>query len=353
MLSRVANSLYWMTRYIERAENTARIVDVNLHLLLDHRKLNDSRFSDYWLPILQSTGDEALYHQLHDEVAGGNVTQFLVFSPKNANSIYSCIGSARENARMIRDQITMEMWEEINRLYLFLGSCAGREAWKLRPYDFLQEIKQSSLYLHGLANATMARDEGWNFMQVGKFLERADMTTRILDVRYQSVPEKGMPPQMVAQVDSFEWSAILRSCSAWDAYRLVYSLDVHPVHVVEYLLLSDKFPRSVRFCASELDQALRSIAGGTLGSFSHSVEKLSGRLLAELQFGTVEEVFFHGFHTYLDKLQQRFNAIGEAVFEAYVKRAFDTPSPEIEKQQEQQQQQVFAVSSALQEFGAR
>ncbi len=342
MLSRVANSLYWMTRYIERAENIARIVDVNLHLLLDHRRLSDVRFSDYWLPILESTGDEEAFYRLHKKVNGRNVTHFLVFCLENPNSIYSCIAFARENARMIRDQITMELWEEMNRLYLFLGSKSGCELWESQLHDFLGEIKQSSLYLHGLASATVARDDGWNFMQIGKFLERADKTTRILDVRYQKLPAKGLPGP-TTQVDSFEWAALLRSCSAWDAYRQVYSLEVNPRNVVEYLLLSEGFPRSVRFCTAELDVALRSISGVPFGSFSNAAEKLSGRLLAELQFGTVEEIFEFGFHAYLDVLQQKLNQIGEAVFDVYVRRSFENPNPEIERQQEQQQQ-VLSLS---------
>ena len=174
MLSRVVNSLYWMSRYIERAENTARIVDTTLQLLLDSRHLNDSQLAAHWMPIIQATGDETLFGQLFPQANGHAVTDFLVFHPANPNSIFTSISQARENARMVRDQITVEIWEELNRLYLFLNSPRAREVWDDSPFDFLQQVKASSLQLVGIVFATVVHNEGWHFMQAGKFLERAD-----------------------------------------------------------------------------------------------------------------------------------------------------------------------------------
>src|SRR6266403_1536787 len=293
MLSRVANSLYWMSRYIERAENIARIVDVNLLLLLDFRNPDDQRLAQYWTPIVQSTGDEALFQQWYDEANGRTVTDFLTFRADNPNSILNSIAQARENARMVRDQITIEMWEEINRLYLFLRSPRAREVWKASPHEFFQEVKSSSLHLQGLTDATIPHTEGWNFMLAGKFLERADKTTRILDVRHARLPAKGLPPP-VQQADALEWAAVLRSCSAWDAYGQVYAAEVNPRHVVEFLLLSNDFPRSVRFCLAAFDAALRRISGVSDRRFNNDAEKLSGRLLAEIQFSAVDDIFLHG-----------------------------------------------------------
>jgi uncharacterized alpha-E superfamily protein len=214
MLSRVANSLFWMSRYIERAENIARIVDVNLQLLLDFRNLDDQRLAEHWVPIVQSTGDDALFFELYKDARGQTVTEFLTFRADNPNSILSCISLARENARMIRDQISSEMWEEINRLHLYLRSPEARATWDSTPYEFFQAIKFSSLYLQGLIDATIRHNENWHFMQVGKYLERADKTTRILDVRHQSlVPGSG--GSVTGQTASLEWAAVLRSCSAW------------------------------------------------------------------------------------------------------------------------------------------
>jgi uncharacterized alpha-E superfamily protein len=335
MLSRVANSLFWMSRYIERAENIARIVDVNLQLLLDFRNLDDQRLAEHWVPIVQSTGDDALFFELYEDARGQTVTEFLTFRADNPNSIISCVAHARENARMIRDQISREMWEEINRLHLHLRSPEARATWNSSPYDFFQDIKFSSLYLQGLIDGTIRHNENWLFMQVGKYLERADKTTRILDVRHQSLTPGGGGANQTA---SLEWSAVLRSCSAWDAFRQYHPGEVEPVRVAEFLLLSDDFPRAVRFCLMELDKALRRISGVEERRFSNEAEKLSGRMLAEIQFSTINDILALDLHQYLDHLQKRFNNIGEAVFAAYIFQSFGDFQEEMLQQQQQQQQ---------------
>jgi len=338
MLSRVANSLYWMSRYIGRAENTARLVDVNLQLLLDMRKLDDKALAGHWMPILQSAGDEALFSQLHARATGKTVTEYLVFQPENSNSILSSVAQARENARMIRDQITSELWEEINRLYLFLHSTQARALWRSSPHDFFQEIKNSALLIQGLTDGTVMRTEGWLFTQCGRFLERADKTSRILDVRHASVPERGVPAA-TSQADALGWSAVLRSCSAWDAYKALHGAEVQPAHVAGFLLLSDIFPRSVRFCVREIDSALHRISGVADDRFSNDAEKLAGRLLAELSYSTVEEIFDYGLHAYIDMLQGKLNAIGDALFQAYIFQPFHMLEDDQLRQQEEQQQQ--------------
>jgi uncharacterized alpha-E superfamily protein len=338
MLSRVANSLYWMARYIERAENIARIVDVNLQLLLDMRSLDAEQLAAYWKPIVQATGDEEEFFKFHPLATGPAVTEFLVFQQENPNSIFQCICSARENARMVRDQITLELWEELNRLYLFLRSPQARLVWDRSPSEFFQEIKSASLHLIGIMNATMVHDEGWLFVQVGQFIERADKTTRILDVRHSTLPAHGLPTA-VSQTDALEWAAVLRSCSAWDAYKSSYGGDVHPRHVADFLLLSEDFPRSVEFCVVELNHALRRLSGVRDGKFCNDAEKLAGRLVAELQFNTIEEVFAVGLHQYLDDIQIKLNNIGAAMFNSYIFQPFENPDISHFVQQEEQQQQ--------------
>jgi uncharacterized alpha-E superfamily protein len=339
MLSRVAHSLYWMARYIERAENIARIVDVNLQLLLDMRNLDEQRLIEYWLPIVQATGDEHDFFKLHPHATGNAVTEFLVFQPENSNSIFQCISSARENARMVRDQITSELWEELNRIYLFIHSPQARKVWTRSPSEFFQEIKAASLHVIGIINATMVHDEGWRFVQAGQFLERADKTTRILDVRHQSLPERGLPPVTINPTEALEWSAVLRSCSAWDAYKTICGADVHPRLVAEFLLLDDTFPRSLRFCVSQLNRALRRISGVAEDHFSNDAERLTGRFLAELQFSTIDEIFEIGLHQYLDLAQLKLNNIGAALFNAYIFQPFNNLNEEHMVQQEEQQQQ--------------
>lgn len=338
MLSRVANSLFWMSRYIERAENTARIVDVNLQLLLDFRNLDDRRLAEHWVPILQSTGDEKLFFELYRTANGQTVTDFLVFRPENPNSIYSAVAEARENARMVRDQINVEMWEEINRLYLFLRSPQARQTWASAPDEFCSEVKRSSLYLQGLVHATVMLNEGRYFMEAGCYIERADKTTRILDVRYQTLPARGMPGP-INETDALEWVAVLRSCSALDAYRQMYGSDVQPARIAELLVLSDEFPRSVCASVARFDAALRRIAGTPSHRFTNNAEKLSGRLLAELQFSNVEDIFGPGLHEHLDQLQVKLNTMGDSLFQAYIFLPYLEAEADGPRQQQQQQQQ--------------
>lgn len=342
MLSRVANCLFWMSRHIERSENTARIVDTNLQLLLDFRNLDDSTLAEHWMPIVQSTGDEEDFLAKYSRATGHAVTEFLVFDASNPNSIVSSVAQARENARMVRDQITVELWEELNRIYLWLRSSDARQLWAHSPAEFFSQIKNGSLLLLGLIYATFVHDEGWQFMQAGKFIERADKITRIIDVRHSTFPEKGAPVN-VTQRDVLDWSAVLRSCSAWDAYKAAYGADVRPEWAVEFLLFSAEFPRSVRFCIEKFDDALRAISGVRDRRFSNEAEKLSGRLLAELEYGSIDDVLAHGVHDYMDLLQLRFNNIGAELFNAYIFQPFVALEDEILVQQEMQQQQAIAA----------
>jgi uncharacterized alpha-E superfamily protein len=347
MLSRVANCLYWMSRYIERAENIARILDVNLQLLLDFRNLDDEGLKDHWMPIVQATGDQESFVEQKQRATAAAVAEFMVFREENPNSIVSSICQARENARMVRDQITIETWEELNRLYLFVLSPEARRMWLDSPTDFFHAIKSSSLQLVGLSYATHMHNEGWWFSQAGRFIERADKTSRILDVRYHTLPERGMP-KAVNQTEALEWSAILRSCSAWDVFKSTYGAEVHPRNVADMLLLNENFPRSVRFCVERLNDSLRRISGVSERRFSNEAEKLCGRLAAELQFCTIEEVFEAGLHDYLDQLQIKLNDIGEALFDAYIFQALDADDGEDHLvQQEEQQQQTLKASSII------
>lgn len=290
------------------------------------------------MPIVQSSGDDDDFLKKYPQATGQSVTEYLVFDLSNANSISSAISQARENARMVRDQITVELWEELNRLYLWSRGPEARHLWLHSPTDFFGQIKNSSLLLLGLIYATFVHNEGWQFMQAGKFIERADKTTRILDVRHTTFPERGAPAS-ISQRDVLEWSAVLRSCSAWDAYKAAYGAEVRPEWAVELLLFSEEFPRSVRFCIEKFDDALRQVSGVSPRRFSNTAEKLCGRLLAELEYGSIDEVLSYGLHGYLDLLQQRFNEVGQELFAAYIFQPFINIEDEILVQQEMQQQQ--------------
>ena len=340
MLSRVAHSLYWMARYLERAENTARLVDVNLQLLLDFHAGEDGP-GDHWLPIVDSTGDRERFLELYPDAppGGSSVVEFLVFDPRNPNGLVESVSRARENARTVRDQLTSELWEQINRLYLFLRSPEARARFEASPAEFFAEVKEASLLLTGLGHATVMHGEGWQFVETGRYLERADQTTRILDVLHAAFPARGVPDSWTER-DAAAWAAVLRSCSAWDAYKSLYGASVEPTRVVGFLLLNEDFPRSVRFCAEELDSALRRISGVAAGRFGNTAEQRSGRFLAELRFASVEDLLAeHGLHAWLDLVQLRLAAIGEAVASTYVDQAQRArePGPAVAQQGQQQQ----------------
>lgn len=312
MLSRVANTLYWMVRYVERADNLARLIDVNQQLLLDSERLDSDRLRGFWQPIILSTGDEDLFHSIYATADSAAVIRFLTDDPRNPNSITSCIALARENARTVRDQLSDELWEELNGLYLFTRST---EAGRLIASDaprYYENVRRSALTFLGIAAATTSRDEDWDFMELGRHLERADKTTRFLDVA-SYLPEGAA----LAGAGALHWTAILRSCGALGAFRAI-ERGITARGVVEFLVFSSKFPRSVRFCMEKVDVSLHRISGTPRGTFCNEAERELGRLLADLNFGSSEDAFRVGLHDYLDGLQERFNAIGAAVFQSYV-----------------------------------
>ena len=335
MLSRVADSLYWMSRYIERAENTARLLDVNLQLMLDFEGLDDSSLTSHWMPIVASSGDLEQFVRLHPQADSHSVTDFLTFSPLNPNSILSCVGAARENARMVRDQISSEMWEVINGMYHGLRNRDAASIWKQGAYEFYEGIKAQSLLFQGLTDATYLHGPGYKFMQVGKFLERADQTSRILDIKYHMLlPD---PAEVGGAVDLAQWMAVLRSCSAFDAYHNHFVDEVQPWNVAEFLILSPTFPRAIRFSLGALDYHLRSLTATAQGQFSNASEQLSGRLHAEVLYTTVSEIFREGLHEYIDRLQTKLSRLNNSILDCYVHQPEIDLGLEIEQQQQQQQ----------------
>lgn len=334
MLSRVADSLYWMSRYIERAENSARLLDVNLRLLLDFEDLDDLKLKEHWEPVIRAAGEEELFYKLYEQADSESVTEFLTFSRDNPSSVLSCMLAARENARMIRDQLSSEMWECLNEAYLFLKSKNAQEIWNSGPYEYYKQIQDYSHLFQGLVEATFPQSEGYYFMQVGKYLERADKTSRILDVKYHmllpSMNEVG------GAVDAVQWAAILRSCSAFEAYHRLYASSVDPLKVADFLIFNQQFPRSIEFCIRQLDTNLHRISGCAPGEYSNAAERASGRLLSALKFDSIEDAFKVGLHEHLLNLQERFTEIGEAVFETYISHPPLDIATEIAQQQQQQ-----------------
>ena len=315
MLSRVANSLYWMVRYVERADNLARLINVNQQLLLDSERLDSDRLRGFWRPIILSIGEEDVFGSLYDQAGSAEVIRFLSDDRRNPNSIASCIGLARENARTVRDQLSDELWEALNALYLFTRSGEAAGLIEADPPRYYENIRRASETFLGIAASTISRNEAWEFMDLGRHLERADKTTRFLDVSsYLPGGEEGLA---AAAPGVLHWSAILRSCGALGAFRAMkHDLTAHGV--VDFLVFSRDFPRSVRYCIEMVDASLHRISNTPRGTFSNDAERETGRLLADLNFGSTDDAFGGRLHEYLDSLQERFNRIGEAIFASYV-----------------------------------
>ena len=310
MLSRVADSIYWMSRYIERAENVARFIDVNLQLMLDLPAGSEEQ----WDPLVITTGDHARFLERFGQATRENVIRFLSFDADNPNSILSCLRSARENARSVREVISSEMWEQINKFYLMVKEAGPSGRAVEAPHDFFTEVKMASHLFGGVTGATMSHGEGWHFCRLGGLIERADKTTRLLDVKYfyllPAVSYVGTP------FDDIQWSAVLRSASAFEMYRQRHG-PISPEKVAEFLLLDREFPRAVHYCLIKAEQSLHGITGTPLGTFRNSSEQRLGQVCSELAYARIQEVVASGLHEFLDGLQTKLNLVGDSVFETF------------------------------------
>ncbi len=303
MLSRVANAVYWMSRYLERAGNLARYVEVNWHLTLD---LPGSG-GDSWRPLITASGDQALFESHYGDYDAASVITFLCFDNDYQNSITSCLLAARENARAIREVIPYEMWERLNVTFHLVRVAAARPlAVVENPYEFCQQIKHGDFILGGIAADAMVHDEAWHFLRMGRLLERCDKTSRILDVNcHRMLPDEG---EQNPGVDSIHWSALLRATSALNAFRRCRGR-ISPAKVAEFLLLDHEFPRSVLHGLIQTQESLRAVTGTRPGFFTRESERLLGQLCADLSYLTIEEVFDQGLHRFTDRLQTRLNAV--------------------------------------------
>ena len=311
MLSRVANSLYWMARYIERADNLARLIEVNERVLLDFGSDDAGSQETFWRPIIESSGEDERFAELNaDGGEAGSVVYFLTEDRRNPNSIISCVAQARENARMVRDQLSEALWEEINSLFLFVNSESARRMLVEDRADYFSAIRRGTFCFHGIAAGTTLRGEAWEFMDLGRHLERADKTTRFLDIAHF------LPPEYAASAD--HWMAILKSCGALDAYRTINRGAVDRDSVTEFLLFDLNFPRSIAFCIDRVDGCLHHISGRPRGTYGDGAERCSGRLLSKMGFGSMDDVRETGLHAYLDRLQEMINEVGSETFETYV-----------------------------------
>jgi uncharacterized alpha-E superfamily protein len=310
MLSRVADSIYWMGCYVERAENVARFIDVNLQLMLD----SPDYVGQQWEPLVFISGDHEDFAKRYGKATQDNVLKFLAFDHENPNSIVSCLRGARQNARSVREIISSEMWLQLNKFYLMVNSVAEQGLNLDSMHQFFDEVKSASHLFNGITEATMTHGEAWHFCRLSKQLERADKTSRILDVKYfillRSVTDVG------TAWDDIQWAAVLRSTSAFEMYRKDHGR-ITPKGVVDYLLLNRFFPRAIHHCLISARESLHSISGTPIGSYKNPAEKLLGQLCSEFSYASVDEVIAFGLHEYLDGLQAKMNHIGTEIHETF------------------------------------
>ncbi len=313
LLSRVADSVYWLSRYIERAENVARFIDVNFRLVLDA----PGSAAEQWKPLVDASGDQVEFEKRYGKATREAVLRFLALDPKNPNSIVSCLKFARENARTVRDTISAEMWEQVNLMYLSVAERDLNPTMSESPLDFLREVKRGSHLFRGIMDSTMTRDEAWHFGRVGRLLERADKTTRLMDVKYFILLPK--LDDVGTTFDDAQWSAVLKSAAAFIMYRKRHGR-IHPVSVADFLLLDRHFPRSVLYCLIDADVSLHAISGTPPDGFRNPAERLTGQLRSELEYTSARDVLGGGMHEFLDALQGRLNKLDAAINQEFFER---------------------------------
>jgi uncharacterized alpha-E superfamily protein len=306
MLSRTADHLFWMARYTERAENTARMLDVNYQTALLPQSAAVSRVG--WQGMLTISELMSVYQARHGEVEPQRVMQFMVWDEGNSSSILSCLRAARENARAVRGTLTTEVWETQNQTWLELNRRLRSGDFERDPSQFFEWVKYRSHLSRGVTVGTMLMDEALHFMRLGTFLERADNTARLLDVKFHAVQSDffGTASAKDQEYDFYHWSAILRSVSGFEIYRRVYRDVITPERVAELLILRPDMPRSLHASLNEVVANLALLANDQ----SAETQRRAGRLRAQLQYGSIEEILANGLHAFLTQFLDRVNELG-------------------------------------------
>lgn len=323
MLSRTADNLFWMCRYTERAENTARMLDVNLQMSLLPQDAQTREGS--WNAVLRISELQRLYHAKHDVVSPQDVLQYMVRDAENPSSIYSCMRAARENARAVRGSLTTEVWETYNTTWLELLKHLHTGLLERNPGEFFEWVKFRSHLARGVTIGTMLEDEALYFLRIGMHLERADNTARMLDVKFHERDGNGTPQQQqdgrgegnapgALQSEFYRWSALLSSVSGLEIYRKVYRDVITPDRVAELLILHPDMPRSLLAAMRAVSEDLARVSNQR----STETQRRAGMLCAELQFGRVEDILRSGLHQYLEHFLDRINDLGNRISQDFL-----------------------------------
>ena len=317
MLSRTADHLFWMSRYTERAENTARMLNVHHETSLLPQSAAVSQYG--WLGVLSLSELLPAYTERQGEVSPRGVMRFMVLDDENPSSILACLKAARENARAVRGTLTTEVWETLNQTWLEMSRLARSGDFEEDPAEFFEWVKFRSHLSRGVTLGTMLQDEAFHFLRLGTFLERADNTARLLDVKFHAVESEffGTASEKDLEYDFYHWAAILRSVSAFEIYRKVYRDVIVPERVAELLMLREDMPRALHHCMSEVLTNLRLVGAEPQGE----TMRHAGRLRADLRYGHIDEILATGLHAFLTQFLDRVNQLG-----GHVSRDFLVPA---------------------------
>ena len=309
MLSRVADSLYWTARYLERAEHTARILDIHLNLMLDQSSLSAG---ERWKRVARYLGVKP--DETTSESAAA-LLEKLAYDAEGDSSIVSCIMDARENARQVREQISSEMWEQVNRLFHEVRRAKQTDVLETQPIEFLTSVRHGVHLFDGITDSTMNHGEAWHFIQLGRFLERATATTTLLDQHFR---EFGGSTQGHESGEHLEWIGLLRCFTAFEAYCKVYNAGLSPVRIAEFLLLNPEFPHSLRYAVERVQATLEAIGQASPSRQAKVLHNIAGRMRSSLSFSRIDEILESGLHSYLAGVQRQCNHIHGAMHQVYI-----------------------------------
>ena len=304
MLSRTADHLFWMARYTERAENTARMLDVNIQTQLLPQSVEAAEQS--WRALLGISELLPAFDAKYGILSRNDVLDFMVCDPANPSSIVSCLTSARENARAVRGTLTTEVWETQNTTFLELSTLLDDGMLEREPSEFFEWVKHRSHLSRGVTIGTMLKDEAFYFIRLGTFLERADNTARLLDVKFHGADGE---QRTASEMDYYHWAAVLRSVSAFETYRKTYRDVITPERVAELLILRGEMPRSLMACLSEVVDNLAQVRNDV----SRETERFAGRLHAGLRFNSIDDIMRHGLHDFLTDFLEQIYDLGNRV----------------------------------------
>ncbi|HEY4125730.1 MAG TPA: alpha-E domain-containing protein [Rhizomicrobium sp.] len=316
MLSRVAESLYWMARYLERAEHTSRLIAVKLESMIEQTPI-DAEAS--WIRVVAAMSSTEYVTEEPDAFA---ITRALAFERRNPSSLISSLEAARENARQVREQLSTEVWEHLNRLYLRLQPITMEGMWVHQPARLFRETLQELQTLEGVTFSTLSHGEGWWFLELGRYIERAQLVSRLLDIHFGPVaPGYTVPPPAPKY---FDWLVLLKLCTAFEPYCKAHTAAILPERIAEFLLFNAEFPHSVRFAVDRVREALAHVAPGAPPARRALCERLAGRLKASVDFGQVDDLMGGSIDTFLVDISHQCEQIHGAIFSAYITYGAET-----------------------------